>query len=64
MKFFKNYDSFVIVVLGCVTVVLSCFLFYFNIEYNIIFLTGFGMGWICVGFMISQEKFLSERYWE
>lgn len=58
--FFKNYDSLVITTLGLVIVLVS--VVDYCVEHNVlvVFLTGFGVGWIMLGLFLCNYKELLE----
>lgn len=61
MMFFKNYDSFIITIIGVILVLIG--ILDYHMEPNInsgVFFLGYGFGWISLGLFLSNYKEMKE----
>ena len=59
MRFFKNYDSFVITSLGVIVVIIGLIVYLIENNLPALFFTiGLGVGWILLGLGLKNYKII------
>lgn len=59
MRFFNNYDSKVILILGFIVILIGIIVYQIENNNNVLYFTsGYGIGWILLGLCLKNYKLI------